>query len=60
VRAAATEIAWLRAHADGFAALADKLDELRRTGTSSDTELMRRLIDDCRLWSQRRHCAAPR
>ncbi|WP_375483832.1 hypothetical protein [uncultured Mycobacterium sp.] len=44
-------IARLRAPAAGFTALADKLDELRRTLASSDTELMRRLVEDGRSWS---------
>ncbi|HYB34577.1 MAG TPA: hypothetical protein VEF72_01420 [Mycobacterium sp.] len=42
-----------RAQATGFDQLATKLEDTRRTHAASDTEMMRRLIEDCRLWSQK-------
>ncbi|MEZ0366388.1 hypothetical protein ACAG26_22180 [Mycobacterium sp. pUA109] len=47
---ASTELARLRAHADGFHVLADELEALRRRRAAADTEVMRQLIEDCRLW----------
>ncbi|OHV01744.1 hypothetical protein [Mycobacterium talmoniae] len=41
---ASTELARLRAHADGFHALAVDLEALRRRRAAADTEVMRRLI----------------
>ncbi|BCQ08818.1 hypothetical protein JMUB5695_02257 [Mycobacterium heckeshornense] len=52
MRAAQAEVAQLRAHADDFRRLAEKLDAMRLSDAASDTELMRRLIGDCRSWSQ--------
>ncbi|TDH57757.1 hypothetical protein E2F47_00915 [Mycobacterium eburneum] len=41
---ASTELARLRAHADGFHALAVDLEALRRRRAAADTEVMRRFI----------------
>lgn len=46
------EIERLRAQGADFDHLATKLENMRRTHAASDTEMMRRLIEDCRLWSQ--------
>lgn len=47
---AAPEVARLRAHADGFDGLVGRLEALRLAKGAADTAVMRRLIEDCRLW----------